>query len=172
MPEILSLGKLRQENHKFQASVGYSKRLSQKKNGLEHQLTFQKKPAFDSIPSSSQPFVTPAPGDLMPFSGLHENQACIWYTDIHVHKTQIHINVSKRCLEDDSVEVFISLQSWVPSPGMIAPLSSQTLEFRPLSQIWHHTQSCSLASIHACTHSQHAHKLVNLDRPRIPELRS
>lgn len=29
--------------------------------------------------------VTPVPRDLMPCSGIHEHQACMWHTDIQIH---------------------------------------------------------------------------------------
>lgn len=41
--------------------------------------------------SSSQPPITPVPGDLTPSCGLSTHQACMWYTYIHTGKTLIRI---------------------------------------------------------------------------------
>lgn len=46
---------------------------------------------------SSQPSVSPVPGDLSASSGLHRHQACKLYTDTYTGKTSIQIsNILKR----------------------------------------------------------------------------
>lgn len=44
-----------------------------------------------SIPESSPLSPTPVPGDTTPSSGLHEDQAYIWYTNMHISQASIHI---------------------------------------------------------------------------------
>lgn len=63
-------------------------------------LLFQRTWVWSQHPyGSSQPFLTPVPGDLTPSFGL-SHQVHMYYTDIHEGKTPIYIkqaNIKARC---------------------------------------------------------------------------
>jgi hypothetical protein len=51
---------------------------------------------FPALLVGSQSSVTPGPG-LMPSSGLGD-QACMWCTDTHAHKTPMHVNQNPKLI--------------------------------------------------------------------------
>jgi hypothetical protein len=65
--------------------------------------------------------LTPAPEDLLPFSGLDRHQTHRWCTDVHVGKTLIYVkNKNKKTFK----QIFfkkLSSQAWWFTPLILAP---------------------------------------------------